>query len=182
MPVEEPDEVQELPVDRGTLPPGRSYREAGFEWRQVIDLDISSFVTEYRAQILEDDRGERHVAAFPEGVTRPDESTRWRERYRALLAQAEQESPPPDAGKRTGTPGRVKRSKARNLLERLRDFEDDALRFMENPIIPFTNNQGENDLRRPGSSNRFPAASARWRGPRCSAGFAAISPPAASRG
>ncbi|MBL3534202.1 MAG: transposase, partial [gamma proteobacterium endosymbiont of Lamellibrachia anaximandri] len=33
------------------------------------------------------------------------------------------------------------------LLERLRDFEQDVLRFMENEIVPFTNNQGENDLR-----------------------------------
>ena len=38
-------------------------------------------------------------------------------------------------------------SKARNLLERLRDFEQDVLRFMEVENVPFTNNQGENDLR-----------------------------------
>jgi transposase len=30
---------------------------------------------------------------------------------------------------------------------RLRDFEDDVLRFLDNPTVPFTNNQGENDLR-----------------------------------
>jgi len=36
---------------------------------------------------------------------------------------------------------------ARNLLERLRDFEHDVLRFMEVESVPFTNNQGENDLR-----------------------------------
>jgi len=330
MPVEEPDEIQDLAVDRESLPAERSYREVGCERRQVIDLDISRFVIEYRAQILEDDRGERHVAPFPEGVTRPvqygrgvkghavylsqfqllpyerirdqlqeqmevpvsvgslynfnreayerlawfepwvkgrlvsaervnadetginidgkghwlhchsnddltlfhphakrgteamdeigvlplfhgalchdhwkpyyrytdcthalcnahhlreleraweqdhqhwakamqdllleinsavsdaggslgtEESTRWRERYRNLLAEADKECPPPDESERCGTRGRIKRSKARNLLERLRDYEDDVLRFMENPIIPFTNNQGENDLR-----------------------------------
>jgi len=43
--------------------------------------------------------------------------------------------------------GRVKRSKARNLLERLINYEDDVLRFMENPLVPFTNNLGENDIR-----------------------------------
>jgi len=42
---------------------------------------------------------------------------------------------------------RVKHSKARNLLERLINYEDDVLRFMENPLVPFTNNQGENDIR-----------------------------------
>lgn len=43
--------------------------------------------------------------------------------------------------------GRLKRSKSRNLLERLRDYEDDVLRFMENAKVPFSNNQGERDLR-----------------------------------
>ena len=46
-----------------------------------------------------------------------------------------------------GSGGRVKRSKARNLLERLQLYEQDVLRFMTNPIVPFTNNQGENDIR-----------------------------------
>jgi transposase len=41
----------------------------------------------------------------------------------------------------------VKHSKARNLLERLQLYEQDVLRFMTNPIVPFTNNQGENDIR-----------------------------------
>lgn len=38
-------------------------------------------------------------------------------------------------------------SKTRNLLERLQPFEEETFRFMENKEIPFTNNQGENDLR-----------------------------------
>ena len=43
--------------------------------------------------------------------------------------------------------GRIKKSKSRNLLERLRDFKEDTLRFMHDPLVPFTNNAGENDLR-----------------------------------
>ncbi|MCU7910388.1 MAG: transposase, partial [Candidatus Thiodiazotropha sp. (ex Lucinoma aequizonata)] len=35
----------------------------------------------------------------------------------------------------------------RNLLERLRDFEQDVLHFMDVESVPFTNNQGKNDLR-----------------------------------
>lgn len=330
MPVGEPDEIQALAVNREMLPPGRRYREAGFERRQVIDLDIRRCVIEYRAQILEDGQGGRYVAPFPDGVTRPvqygrrvkahavylsqfqllpydrirdqlqeqmavpvsvgslyrfnveayerlewfepwvkdalaeakranadetginidgkghwlhglsnddftlffphakrgteamdeigvlpqfhgilchdhgkpyyrytdcthalcnahhlreleraweqdgqpwaqtmqellleinravkeaggslgpEASVRWRDRYRTLLAQADQECPPPDEQERRRRCGRIKRSKARNLLERLRDYEDDVLRFMEDPIVPFTNNQGENDLR-----------------------------------
>jgi len=329
MPVDDPDEVTESPIDRRSLPKGPPYREVGYERRQVIDIDISRLVREYRAQILEDDQGNRFVAAFPEGVKRPvqygftlkahavymsqyqlipydrirdhfqdqlhlavsagsvfnfnkeacdrlasfeqwaktqlarsdlmhadetginiggkrhwlhsasnasltwfsphakrgteamdeigilpffqgvlchdhwkpyyrydcthalcnahhlreleraweqdhqqwaktmqtllielakavedaggclppDEATRWRRRYRRLLKKAELECPPPDASQREGKRGRLKRSKARNLLERLRDFEHDVLRFMDVESVPFTNNQGENDLR-----------------------------------
>jgi len=35
-----------------------------------------------------------------------------------------------------------KRTKSRALLERLIDFKDDVLRFLDNPLVPFTNNQG----------------------------------------
>jgi transposase len=328
-PVDDPDDVSEILVDRRTLPKGSQYREIGHESRQVIDIDISRFVIEYRAQILEDNQGNRFVASFPEGVNRPvqyglnlkanavymsqyqlipydrvrdhfqdqmhipvsagsvfnfnkeayerlepfeqwaktelaksmlmhadetginiggkrhwlhcasnasltwfsphakrgtlamdeigilpffkgvlchdhwkpyyhyecthalcnahhlreleraweqdqqqwaremqvllidiakavedaggclalDEIKRWRRRYRRLLKKAETECPPPDESQRQGKRGRLKRSKARNLLERLRDFEQDVLRFMEVESVPFTNNQGENDLR-----------------------------------
>jgi len=64
-----------------------------------------------------------------------------------LLEKAEIECPPPDPAKRKGKRGRQKRSKARNLLERLRDYENEVLRFMVVDYVPFTNNQGENDLR-----------------------------------
>jgi Transposase IS66 family len=57
------------------------------------------------------------------------------------------ECPPPDEQKTPKQCGRTKRSKARNQLERLQLYEQDVLRFMNNPIVPFTNNQGENDLR-----------------------------------
>ncbi len=328
-PVDDPDEVTELKVDRRTIPKGAQYHEAGHESRQVIDIDISRLVTEYLAQILEDDKGHRFMASFPEGVNRPvqyglnlkgnavymsqhqlipcdrvrdhfqdqmhipvsagsvfnfnkeaydrldsfdqwakaklaksdlmhadetginidgkrhwlhcasnasmtwffphakrgteamdeigilpffkgvlchdhwkpyyqyecihalcnahhlreleraweqdhqqwardmqallidirnavedaggclppDEADQWRRQYRKLLKKAETECPPPDESQRQGKRGRLKRSKARNLLERLRDFEQDVLRFMDVKIVPFTNNQGENDLR-----------------------------------
>ena len=328
-PVDNPDEVKVLPIDRRTLPKGSQYQEVGHEHRQVIDIDIARFVTEYQAQILEDDQGNRFVASFLEGVNRPvqygpnlkanavymsqyqlipydrvrdhfqdqmhipvsagsvfnfnkeayagldafeqwaktqlaqsdlmhadetginiggkrhwlhcasstsltwfhphakrgteamdeigilpffkgvlchdhwkpyyqygcthalckahhlreleraweqdhqqwakemqtllinlakavedaggclppDEAKRWRRRYRRLLKKADSECPPPDESQRKGKRGRLKRSKARNLLERLRNFEHDVLRFMEVENVPFTNNQGENDLR-----------------------------------
>jgi transposase len=69
------------------------------------------------------------------------------ETFRTLLQQADSECPPPDSDPSPPRRGRQKRSKSRNLLERLRDFETETLRFMTDPCTPFTNNQGENDIR-----------------------------------
>jgi transposase len=67
--VDDPDKVELIKIDRSALPPGK-YRQVGFDTRQVFDIDISRVVTEYRAQILEDDNGTRFVASFPENVTK----------------------------------------------------------------------------------------------------------------
>jgi len=75
-------------------------------------------------------------------------SRNYRTRYRKILEEAEIECPPPDESQRKkGQRGRMKRSKSRNLLERLKSFEDDVLRFMEIEVVEFTNNQGERDIR-----------------------------------
>ena len=328
--IEEPDEIEVIEIDRRTLPKGHTYKEAGFEKRQVFDIDISRVVTEYQAQILQDENGHCFVAPFPGGVTKAvqygstlkshaiymsqyqllpykrieeyfteqlqipisqgsifnfnkeaydklarfnriaknklaasqrlhvDETginiagkrhwlhcasndlwtdysahekrgteaidamniiprfkgilchdhwkpyyrydsclhalcnahhlreltraheqdgqawagkmktlleglndvvhqaggalnkqraDKYRKRYRKCLKQAQIECPPPDENQRKGTRGRLKRSKARNLLERLQYYEEDVLRFMENPAVPFTNNLGERDIR-----------------------------------
>jgi transposase len=63
------------------------------------------------------------------------------------LVKAEDECPSPVTTEKTGKRGKVARSKSRNLLERLKNFEADVLRFMDDPIVPFSNNQAENDLR-----------------------------------
>ena len=81
------------------------------------------------------------------GKLAPKQAKLWHERYQGILEQAQQECPPPKDTRPKGTRGRLKRSKSRNLLERLIRYEDDVLRFMTEPIVPFTNNQGENDIR-----------------------------------
>jgi transposase len=328
-PVEEPDAIETMKVDRRTLPKGCRFQVVGYEARQVFDLDISRFVTEYRAEVLQTEQGQRIVAPFPTGVDRsvqygarlkahavylsqyqllpyervreyfedqvgiplsagslfnfnqeafgkaagfehwvkaqltnaelihadetginiggkrqwlhgasngeltwlehharrgqeameaigilprfngvlchdhwkpyyryscrhalcnahhlrelqraweqdkqnwaqrmqtllcnmadavrdaggrlpPDQAEGWRKAYRQCLQQAEEECPPPQARQQQGKRGRLKRTRARNLLERLRDYEADALRFLDNPTVPFTNNQGERDIR-----------------------------------
>ena len=326
--VSDPDVVKKISVDKTILPEG-DYKEVGYDSRQVVDIDISRLVTEYRAQILEDANGKRHTAPFPEGVNRPVqygvsvkahsvylsqyqlipynrveeafqdqagipigsgsiynfnkdayekleafddivkfqlihsdlchadetginidgkrlwlhcvsndwwtyylphekrgfdameamdvlphfngvlchdhwkpyfkydclhalcnahhlreleraweqdkqewardvrvlllqinmavddaggqltavESMEYRQKYQNLLEKAQKECPPPDESQRKKKRGRLKRSKARNLLERLMDYENETLRFMDDKIVPFTNNQGEKDIR-----------------------------------
>ena len=81
------------------------------------------------------------------GCLDPPESELYRKRYRKLLAEAEIECPAPEKSSKPKKRGKVARSKARNLLERLIKFEDDVLRFMDDPVVSFSNNQAENDLR-----------------------------------
>lgn len=327
--VDNPDVIEPIKIDRRTLPAGLHYHDAGYESRQVFDIDISRVVTEYRAQALEDENGNRYVAAFPEGVTKAvqygngikahtvylsqyqlipynriqdyfadqlhipisegtifnfnkqafdtlaafedhareqlktsavahadetginlggnrywlhcvsnpywtlyyphekrgmeafeamgvlpwfkgilchdhwkpyynldcthalcnahhireltraweQDNQQWahdmidllekintrvtdasgvlnaqqagiyRAQYRKLIQKGEIECPEPTRPNKKGKRGRIKKSKSRNLLERLRDFENDVLRFMENEHVTFTNNLGENDIR-----------------------------------
>jgi transposase len=80
------------------------------------------------------------------GVLLNEEVKEWRDKYRVLLKKAQTECPLPDKPEKAKR-GRVKRSKARNLLERLIDYEEDVLRFMTDGGVPFTNNAAENAIR-----------------------------------
>ena len=110
----------------------RAYEQDGQQWARQMQTLLQNILTDVKA------RG---------GSLQVEQAKTYTQRYRDLLKQAESECPPPDEKKNPKQRGRVKRSKARNLLERLQLYEQDVLRFMTNPIAPFTNNQGENDLR-----------------------------------
>jgi len=65
--------------------------------------------------------------------------------FRKILADGNNECPEVKA-----KPGKKKRpaqTKPRNLLERLRGYENEVLRFMAESLAPFTNNLGERDIR-----------------------------------
>lgn len=76
-----------------------------------------------------------------------DKAETYRLQYQKILEKAQIECPPPERPPGKPKRGRLKRSKARNLLERLINYEEDVLRFMATPLVPFTNNRGENDIR-----------------------------------
>ena len=72
----------------------------------------------------------------------------YRLRYREIIAIGEAQMPlPPSDPNQPKKKGRQKKTKERNLLERLRDFEDDTLLFMVVSYVKFTNNDGENAIR-----------------------------------
>ncbi len=67
-------------------------------------------------------------------------------RYRTILTQGGKELPeipPRPKGKR----GRIAKSDAHNLHERLAKHQEPVLRFMSNPNVSFTNNTGEQKIR-----------------------------------
>ena len=69
-----------------------------------------------------------------------------RKRYRTILTQGEREMPP--IPRRTGgRRGRIAKSDAHNLHERLRTHEEAVLRFLSDPDVGFTNNAGERCIR-----------------------------------
>jgi transposase len=73
-----------------------------------------------------------------------EEIGNYQNRYQEILNLAEREEPPAEKINRKG---KYKRSKGRNLLERLRKHEEAVMSFAVQAEVPFTNNQAERDIR-----------------------------------
>jgi len=110
----------------------RAWEQDNQEWAK----DMHAFLEKINCKVI--DAG---------GVLSKHVSDKYRLKYRDILNAAEEECPPPDEKRKIGQRGRIKKPKSRNLLERLRDFEEDVLRFMDVDFVPFTNNLGERDIR-----------------------------------
>lgn len=67
-------------------------------------------------------------------------------RYQEIIKSANPECPVILPAKGSGKK-KEKQTKERNLLNRLRDFEDQVLLFIKIKEVPFTNNQAERDIR-----------------------------------
>jgi len=76
----------------------------------------------------------------------PEEYANLQKRYRNILTRGEKELPPIPA-RQNGKRGRVAKTDAHNLWERLKDHETAVLLFARMPHVPFTNNRAERDLR-----------------------------------
>jgi transposase len=74
------------------------------------------------------------------------EYAKLQKRYRNILTRGEKELPPIPA-KQNGKRGRIAKSDAHNLWERLKEYETAVLLFAKESHVPFTNNRAERDLR-----------------------------------
>ena len=80
-------------------------------------------------------------------------------RYRNILTRGEKELPiipPKPSGKRSG---KLAKSDAHNLLERLQFHESSVLLFARDPHVSFTNNRAERDLRMAKVKQKVPGCS-----------------------
>lgn len=109
----------------------RAHEQDGQKWA----LKMHDFLEALNKEVHKSKKNKLSVAKIKER----------RSQYRKILLQGGKECPEvkPEPGKKR----KPKQTKARNLLDRLRDFEDDVLRFMVDAEVPFTNNQGERDIR-----------------------------------
>lgn len=95
------------------------------------------------ANRLKHEARERDEAGLPAAVLQSVAAE-----YQTIIANglAFHESLPP-LTKRPAARGRRAKRPGHNLLVRLRDYQHDALRFIADFAVPFTNNQAEQDLR-----------------------------------
>lgn len=88
----------------------------------------------------------RNVRNHPNKALSEPDYKALRTRYRTLLTQARRELPKPPP-RQTGQRGRVAKSDAENLHDALVKYETETLRFARDPLVPFTNNRAERDIR-----------------------------------
>jgi transposase len=86
------------------------------------------------------------AAVGDNGVIEPMQLAPMRAQYAQYLEQGKVENPLQAA---SGKPGRVKQTKARNLLNRLELYAADVWRFAVEPDVDFTNNLAEQAVRMP---------------------------------
>ena len=76
-----------------------------------------------------------------------DQIHTFEKRYQRILDLGYGENPLPEQPPGKKKRGRQKKSKPRNLLERLDEYRKEALAFMYDFRVPFDNNQAERDAR-----------------------------------
>ena len=116
------------------------------ELQAVLDLDGQHWAKAMGDFLLSAEQQVRSTVAAGQDRLPPEQLTDLEAQYDGLIAQGLAANPlpdPPPVPRR----GRLKKSNARNLLERLQLRKDAALRFLHDFRVPFSNNQAERDIR-----------------------------------
>lgn len=104
----------------------------------IIETDDSKWVLRMKQLLME----MYEKSDYGKGIIK--EIGEYEKRYKEIIEAGEKEEPPPE---RRNPKGKLKRTKGRNLLERLRKHEEAVMRFAREEKVPFTNNQAERDIR-----------------------------------
>lgn len=107
------------------------------ELQGLIDTVKSKWAKDFKAFLMD-----IYEMPFEERVREQDQIIA---RYMHICNLGEKSEPPPT--KTTGSRGRYKRTKGRNLVERLIREQHAVLAFAFNKEVPFTNNLAERDIR-----------------------------------
>lgn len=114
------------------------------ELQRAFEQDKQQWALNMRTLLLEINNETKNAGGKLEaGIAK-----KYYDKYNAIIAEGEIECPPPpshEGGQKKR--GKIKKSKSRNLLERLSTYINDTLRFMDDVDVPFTNNLAENNLR-----------------------------------
>ena len=68
LPQQEPDKIVQLTINKDILPSSETFIPLEPEKRQVIDVKLQVYVTEYQAEVLQDSKGKKYRALFPDEV------------------------------------------------------------------------------------------------------------------
>jgi len=117
------------------------------ELTAIAEQPEQGWATGLRALLVELKRHVDAGRAAGRTSSAPAERDQFVARYRALLAEGYAANPPPTRSAGGPRRGRLKQSKARNLLDRLAIHEAEVLAFLHDWTVPFDNNQAERDLR-----------------------------------
>lgn len=114
------------------------------ELKAIIEYDKEQWAADMRRLL----RVALRCRHFHAGNATPSERIRWLVQiYDKIIEQGltfhTAQTPLPCKGKQ----GRQPRRTGHNLLLRLLHYKEDALRFLYDPTVPFTNNDAERDLR-----------------------------------
>ena len=112
------------------------YEEGGQPWAQWM----IGFLIESKQEVEQAKKaGKKRLA--------PSEIHEYENRYKTIIAAGMQANPPPIRADSPGKRGRLKRSKAGNLVERLDKLQKETLRYLHDFQVPFDNNLAERDIR-----------------------------------